>query len=195
MVGNLTLPSEQPWLWAELPAPGKASAHCVARALSFSSHICHYPALHVTSHIPDSWHRPQKCALSRIDVPCLWTQPSLLYVLPGTGVKPGSCWESRSRRLPGPLSQQGRSGVRRKHGAGNRLANYYWERIWLILFTWFSQCSLSLPMFLNDKPIKWYPAEYLVCNRYYLSVYLSVYLSIYLSIILGIYKIYGVYIL
>lgn len=88
MLGNFTRPSEQLPLWAKLAALENASAHCVTPALSFSSHICHCPALHVMSHIPDSWHHPQKCALSRIDVPYLWTQPHLLYMLPGAGMRP-----------------------------------------------------------------------------------------------------------
>lgn len=122
-------------------------------ALSFSSHICHFLALNVMSHIPDSLHQPEKCVLSRIDVPYLWTQPSLLYILLGTAVKPRSCCESHSGCLHGPFSQQGHSGIYRKRRPGNRLASNYWKSIWLRHFTWLSQFPVSLPMFLNDKSI------------------------------------------
>lgn len=67
----------------------KMSVYVVMWALSLSSHICHFLAQNVMSHIPDSLHHPNTCVLSRIDVPYLWTQPPLLYILLGTGVNPG----------------------------------------------------------------------------------------------------------
>lgn len=123
----------------------------------FISHICHFLALNVMSHIPNSLHHPQKCVLSRTDVPYLWTQPSLSVLL-GTGVKPGSRCESHSSCLHGPFSQQGHSGIYRKH-------TYFIYKAWGTdlqtitekIFGWDisldSQFPLSLPMFLSDKHI------------------------------------------
>ena len=127
MLQNLTPPSEQLWLWLKLPALEKMSMYGVMWALSLSSHICHFLAWNVMSHIPDSLHHPNTCVLSRIDVPYLWTQPPLLYILLRTGVKPRSCWESHSSCLHGPFSQKGHSGIYRKWGPGKGLASNCWK--------------------------------------------------------------------
>ena len=152
MFRNLTPPSEQRELWVKLPALEKMSACTVMWALSFRSHMCHFLALNVMSHIPDSSHHPKKCVLSRIDVPYLWTQPSLLYMLLETGIEPGSCCESHSHCLHGPFSQQGHAGTWRRRMPGSRLASSYWKSIWPRHFTWLLQFLSSLPMFQSDKP-------------------------------------------
>lgn len=157
MFRNLTPPSEQRELGVKLPALEKMNAYTVIWALSFRSHICHFLALNIMSHIPDSSHHPKKCVLSRIDVPYLWTQPSLLYILLETGIE-SSCCESHSHCLHGPFSQQGHAGTWRRRMPGSRLASSYWKSIWLRHFTWLLQFLSSLPMCQSD------PSHLIVCR-------------------------------
>lgn len=164
------------------PALENTRAYCVMR-------ITHILALNTLSHIPDPSHHPKRCVLSRMDVPDLWTQPRLLYILLGllyiSYITQASLYIIRDKHKPcAPLwiisvvcRVHFPSRVTLSHREIKSLGKL--QVIIEKIFSWeisleFLQFPLSLPMFLNDKSIpNGHPAENLhmcACMYTHLSV-------------------------